>query len=124
MFPREADASEANASSRRFKLINGVIIPGGGADLTPHHPFYEAAAQLVNLTLDANDRGDYFPVSFTIQYSDERLYLPIQTPTFYPRTLLHSALKGDAKSLDLPHMSATCMKRIYFTLVCAPLVQG
>ena len=47
----------------RFEAINGVLIPGGGAYLSPHHPFYDAAAQLVQMTLEANDRGDYFPVS-------------------------------------------------------------
>ena len=31
---------------------------------TPHR-FYDAARQLVNLAIDANDNGDYFPVSVT-----------------------------------------------------------
>ena len=42
--------------------MNGVLIPGGGAYLSPRHPFYDTAAQLVALTLDANNKGDYFPV--------------------------------------------------------------
>lgn len=50
----------------RFGLINGVLIPGGGAYLSPNHPFYDTSAQLVNLTMAANDRGDYFPVSMIL----------------------------------------------------------
>ena len=48
---------------RRFKLINGVLIPGGGQVLSPGHPFYDASDHLLSLALDANDQGDYFPVS-------------------------------------------------------------
>ena len=48
---------------RRFDLINGVLIPGGGQVLSPGHPFYDAADHLLSMALDANDRGDYFPVS-------------------------------------------------------------
>ena len=47
----------------RFNAINGILIPGGGADLSPQHPFYDTAAQLLELTIAANDAGDYIPVS-------------------------------------------------------------
>jgi gamma-glutamyl hydrolase len=50
---------------RIFNVINGVLIPGGGANLTPGHKFYDTARQLVDLAVDANDNGDYFPVSQT-----------------------------------------------------------
>ena len=50
---------------RIFGMINGVLIPGGGANLTPGHQFYDTARQLVELAIDANDNGDYFPVSGT-----------------------------------------------------------
>lgn len=50
---------------RRFELINGVLIPGGGQVLSPGHPFYDAAEHLLAMALDANDRGDYFPVHGT-----------------------------------------------------------
>jgi len=46
-------------------MINGVLIPGGGAKLTPGHKFYDTARQLVELAIDANDNGDYFPVHGT-----------------------------------------------------------
>ena len=46
----------------RFEAINGVLIPGGGALLQPTHHFYDVAAQLVQLAMDANDQGIYFPV--------------------------------------------------------------
>ena len=47
----------------RFNSINGMLIPGGSADLKPGHPFYDATDYLFKLALEANDKGDYFPVS-------------------------------------------------------------
>jgi len=46
----------------RFDVINGLLIPGGGATLKPGHPFYDAAHLLLRLAIQANDKGDYFPV--------------------------------------------------------------
>lgn len=50
---------------RRFQLINGVLIPGGGQNLSPGHPFYDTSKLLLSLALESNDRGDYFPVHGT-----------------------------------------------------------
>ncbi|GFR43452.1 hypothetical protein Agub_g4535 [Astrephomene gubernaculifera] len=50
---------------RRFAVINGLLLPGGGATLEPGHLFYDTARHLVDLALDANDNGDYFPVHGT-----------------------------------------------------------
>jgi hypothetical protein len=47
---------------RRFSMINGLLLPGGGADLEPGHPFFDTARRLVDLAVKANDNGDYFPV--------------------------------------------------------------
>lgn len=44
-------------------MINGVLIPGGGQNLSPGHAFYDTSKLLLSLALDSNDRGDYFPVS-------------------------------------------------------------
>jgi hypothetical protein len=44
-------------------LCAGVLIPGGGQNLSPHHPFFDTSALLFNLTVAANDAGDFFPVS-------------------------------------------------------------
>lgn len=52
-------------SCARFSVINGVLIPGGGADLSPGHPFYDTAELLVQLAREANDQGDAFPVHGT-----------------------------------------------------------
>lgn len=48
---------------RRFKKINGVLIPGGSQVLSPGHPYYDSTELLLNLTVEANDNGDFFPVS-------------------------------------------------------------
>jgi len=44
-----------------FQNINGLLFPGGGADLD-HTKLYDSAAYLYNLALQANDNGDYFPI--------------------------------------------------------------
>jgi hypothetical protein len=62
----------------RFKAINGLLLPGGGANLSPGHAFYDAAAALVEMALDANDQGDYFPVS----HQPAALPLPVQCLLF------------------------------------------
>ncbi|KAG2439450.1 hypothetical protein HXX76_004805 [Chlamydomonas incerta] len=49
----------------RFDVINGLLLPGGGATLAPGHRFYDTARQLVDLAVAANDNGDYFPVHGT-----------------------------------------------------------
>ncbi|KAF5842134.1 class I glutamine amidotransferase-like protein [Dunaliella salina] len=50
---------------QRFNVINGLLIPGGGANLSPGHKFYDTANLLVELAIQANDKGDYFPVQGT-----------------------------------------------------------
>eukprot|EP00878_Enallax_costatus_P002549 GHUV01002731.1.p1 GENE.GHUV01002731.1~~GHUV01002731.1.p1 ORF type:complete len:355 (+),score=97.23 GHUV01002731.1:235-1299(+) len=49
----------------RFYAINGLLIPGGGATLEPGHKFYDAAEYLTQMAIEANDKGDYFPVHGT-----------------------------------------------------------
>jgi len=45
-----------------FSSINGVLFPGGDADLKNTTLFY-AGNYLCNLALQANDNGDYFPIA-------------------------------------------------------------
>jgi gamma-glutamyl-gamma-aminobutyrate hydrolase PuuD len=45
-----------------FAKINGLLIPGGAANLRPGHSFYDTASALFNKTLAANAAGDHFPV--------------------------------------------------------------
>mmetsp|Transcript_11716 Transcript_11716/g.19046 ORF Transcript_11716/g.19046 Transcript_11716/m.19046 type:complete len:324 (+) Transcript_11716:136-1107(+) len=44
-----------------FQSINGLIIPGGSADIQKS-PYYFAVEFLFHLALKANDEGDYFPI--------------------------------------------------------------
>ena len=46
----------------RFRAINGLLIPGGGAALKPGHLFFDTVTRLFNLAVQANDRGSYFPI--------------------------------------------------------------
>ncbi|KAI7836202.1 hypothetical protein COHA_009927 [Chlorella ohadii] len=47
---------------RRFKAVNGILIPGGAQDLRSGQPFFDTVQQLVDLTIEANDKGNYFPL--------------------------------------------------------------
>jgi gamma-glutamyl hydrolase len=58
------DMSEGEVRAR-FRAVNGLLLPGGGGRLTPGHGYYDTAALLLKLALDANDNGDYFPVHGT-----------------------------------------------------------
>lgn len=49
--------------AHRFKLVNGILVPGGSQVLRPGHGFYDVTAKIFELTLKANDQGDFFPVS-------------------------------------------------------------
>ncbi|GFN98392.1 gamma-glutamyl hydrolase, partial [Plakobranchus ocellatus] len=44
-----------------FKKINGALFPGGGVNIT-EGSYYEAGKYIYELALQANDRGDFFPI--------------------------------------------------------------
>jgi len=50
-----------------FNNINGIVFPGGGQFLNPGQPFYDASLFLYNLAVEANNKGDYFPLWGTCQ---------------------------------------------------------
>ncbi|KAL0482347.1 peptidase C26 [Acrasis kona] len=46
-----------------FNSINGLVFPGGGSFIDYGHDlFFPNSMYLYNLTIEANDKGDYFPV--------------------------------------------------------------
>jgi len=47
---------------RRFRAVNGILIPGGGQDLSPGHPYYDAVEYLFDLAVKENDAGVVYPV--------------------------------------------------------------
>lgn len=50
---------------KRFDSINGVLLPGGSRNLEPGVQYYDVSELLFNLTIKANDDGDYFPLHAT-----------------------------------------------------------
>ncbi|KAK9908388.1 hypothetical protein WJX75_007144 [Coccomyxa subellipsoidea] len=62
--PIPYDAPRAEVE-RLFRAINGALIPGGGQNLSPHHPFFDTSALLLNLSIAATDAGDFFPLHGT-----------------------------------------------------------
>ncbi|KAM7390147.1 hypothetical protein PAMA_008359 [Pampus argenteus] len=57
-----------------FNSINGVLFPGGGANLTSSG-YYRSAKAFYDLAIEANQRGDYFPVWGTCLGFEELTYL-------------------------------------------------
>ena len=49
-----------------LQAVNGILIPGGAQDLRPGQPFFDVVSQLVELAIEANDKGDFFPVSVCV----------------------------------------------------------
>jgi len=45
-----------------FSSINGVMFPGGGATLTSDTDIYKSGSYLLQLAVQANQAGDYFPI--------------------------------------------------------------
>lgn len=46
----------------RFKQVNGILLPGGGACLHGGCGYYDVSKKLLELTIQANDRGEIVPV--------------------------------------------------------------
>jgi gamma-glutamyl hydrolase len=45
-----------------FNQINGILFPGGATDIGLNSPLYKTAQYLLNLAIQANKKGDYFPI--------------------------------------------------------------
>jgi gamma-glutamyl hydrolase len=50
---------------RIFYSVNGILIPGGGQDLSPGHSYYDTVKVLFDLTVKENDKGILFPMHGT-----------------------------------------------------------
>jgi len=48
--------------TRLFHSVNGLLLPGGDANFSPGLPFYDGAHHLVQMAMEANRQGTYFPV--------------------------------------------------------------
>ncbi|XP_005042227.1 PREDICTED: gamma-glutamyl hydrolase [Ficedula albicollis] len=57
-----------------FHSINGVLLPGGGVDLRTSE-YSRVAKMFYHKALEANDKGDYFPVWGTCLGHEELTYL-------------------------------------------------
>ena len=50
---------------RRFKAVNGILIPGGSQTLSPGHPYYDTTKLLLDMAIKENDAGTSFPLHGT-----------------------------------------------------------
>ncbi|KAF8061359.1 gghA [Scenedesmus sp. PABB004] len=48
--------------SALLKRLNGVLVPGGAANLRPGHAFFDTASAVLRHATAAADRGEYFPL--------------------------------------------------------------
>mmetsp|Transcript_18627 Transcript_18627/g.33226 ORF Transcript_18627/g.33226 Transcript_18627/m.33226 type:complete len:379 (-) Transcript_18627:235-1371(-) len=59
--PFTHDMTEAQVVER-FNQVNAILLPGGGAIMEPGHGYYDISSMLLKLAIQANDRGDFFPM--------------------------------------------------------------
>jgi gamma-glutamyl hydrolase len=82
-----------------FNQVNGILFPGGSTDIGVNSTLYNTAKYLFNLAIEANKKGDYFPIeahclgfellssvvaqnsSILERFDSENLSLPLN---FYP----------------------------------------
>lgn len=57
IFDRSPQELRAN-----FEAINGIVLPGGDASLTEDSPYFKTLKMLFGWAMEANSRGDYFPL--------------------------------------------------------------
>lgn len=48
--------------TKTFQSVNGLLFPGGGSNISAGSDLHSAGQILLDLALDANDRGDEFPI--------------------------------------------------------------
>jgi len=53
--------------TKLFNSINGILFTGGSLSLQKNTPYYQTALFLYNLALQANQKGDFFPIWGTCQ---------------------------------------------------------
>mmetsp|Transcript_6683 Transcript_6683/g.15389 ORF Transcript_6683/g.15389 Transcript_6683/m.15389 type:complete len:312 (+) Transcript_6683:3-938(+) len=57
--PFKAEQAEMD---RTLSGLNGVLFPGGGADLSAESPFFKAAQYVLNYVVTVNKGGEYMPL--------------------------------------------------------------
>jgi len=62
--PFDAPTSQLN---QLFSSLNGILFTGGELDLNLSEPYMKTANYFFNLALEANAKGDYFPIWGTCQ---------------------------------------------------------
>lgn len=66
VLPVPYDAPESELQTLLASL-NGLLFTGGGLSLAPETPFFKAASFMWKYAMQANDKGDYFPIWGTCQ---------------------------------------------------------
>jgi len=65
-----------------FSRLNGLLFPGGGINLLDFNtPYMQAILHLYNLVIDANTKGDYFPLWGTCMGFQEITVVSANTPS-------------------------------------------
>lgn len=65
--PGKAIRAAARIPAAGLQAVNGILIPGGAQNLRPGQPFFDVVSQLYDLAIQANDKGEYFPVSWAVR---------------------------------------------------------
>jgi len=88
--PIPAQAPPKEDLRKKFKEINGLLIPGGDQLLFFNSTFVQAAQVLYDLAIEANDNGTYFPIWGTCMGMQLIPILTSQNPSLLRRATFDS----------------------------------
>ena len=105
--PYDASVEEL---TRLFHSVNGLLLPGGDANYTPGLPFYDGAHFLVQLAMEANRKGTYFPVLGICQGME---MLTVMLAGSNCSAIAHDAFDAENLSLPLEFTSAAASSLLW-----------
>jgi gamma-glutamyl hydrolase len=125
--PFNASTTQLN---KLFSFLNGLLYPGGG-DILNGTLYYESAAHLFDLALQANQQGDYFPlwgtclgfeflsvvvsgsINLLTRFDAENISLPLSFTPYAPIARMFSLLNDVDRASVLEFLSSQSVTENY-----------
>jgi len=83
---------------RIFDSVNGILFPGGAAELSSGHPFFDASSKIFNWAVQENQKGNYFPLWGTCLGFEQMMVIASGNNA----SVLSSSGKFDASNFPAP----------------------
>jgi len=125
--PVRYDAPTANLSAI-FAGLNGLLFPGGGASLALNSSYFQASQFMWNLAMNANRKGDHFPIWGTclgfqlisVLVGNESVLTSGFDSENYPIALTFTANATQSRLFD----TSTCPSYVYNALGTKPITMN